>query len=79
MAIRKILRLPGVEHVTGFKKSKIYDLIGQGEFPRPVQLSSQAVGWYEDEIEVWQQKLDRATGGWCPRDRKRRSTSESSA
>jgi prophage regulatory protein len=74
MAVRNILRLPAVEKVSGHKKSQIYVLMAKGEFPRPVKLSEQSVGWFEDEIEAWQNKLDRAIGGWSPRSRKRQST-----
>ena len=76
MAIRTILRLPAVVKATGNKKSQVYSLMASGDFPRPVRISPQCVGWYEDEILEWQQSRPRATGGWCPRDRKRRSTSE---
>jgi prophage regulatory protein len=78
MAARNILRLSAVEKRSGHKKSQIYHLMAKGEFPRPVQISKQSVGWFEDEIEAWQQRLDRAVGGWCPRDRKR-GTSEEAA
>jgi prophage regulatory protein len=71
MAIRKILRLSAVEEATGFKKSQIYNLMAKGQFPRPLRLSEQAVGWPADEVEQWQDSRERATGGWSPRDRKR--------
>jgi prophage regulatory protein len=75
MAIRKILRLPAVKEASGYDStSQIYALMAKGEFPRPVKIGEQAVGWYEDEIEQWQAKRPRATGGWCPRDRKRQSS-----
>jgi prophage regulatory protein len=79
MAVRTILRLPAVEKATGNKKSQIYALMASGDFPRPVKISPQSVGWFEDEIEAWQQARDRATGGWCPRDRKQRSNSSAEA
>jgi prophage regulatory protein len=71
MAVRTILRLPAVKKASGNEKSQIYKMMAEGEFPRPVRISKQSVGWYEDEIEAWQKARDRATGGWCPRDRKR--------
>jgi prophage regulatory protein len=71
-AVRTILRMPQVEQASGLKQSHIYDLIAQGNFPRPVKLSSQAVGWFADEIAQWQAGRERAMGGWSPRDRKRR-------
>jgi prophage regulatory protein len=71
MALRTILRLPAVEKATGTKKSMIYSLMQRGRFPRPVKIGPQAVGWYEDEVSAWQAERPRATGGWCPNDRKR--------
>jgi prophage regulatory protein len=70
-AVRTILRMPQVEAATGLKQSHIYHLISQGQFPRGVKLSSQAVGWFADEVAQWQASRERALGGWCPRDRKR--------
>jgi prophage regulatory protein len=79
MAVRSILRLPAVEDASGHKKSQIYHLMAKGEFPRPVKLSKQSVGWYSDEVEAWQAARQRAVGGWRPGDRKRdRSTPEAS-
>ena len=74
--IRTILRMPQVEAATGLKQSHIYDLISQGRFPRGVKLSSQATGWFADEIAQWQEERPRAMGGWSPRHRKRRQASE---
>jgi prophage regulatory protein len=73
MAVRTMVRLGGVEAKTGLKKSSFYAEMAKGQFPRPVRISTQAVAWFEDEIEAWQKKLDRSKGGWCPRDRKRQS------
>jgi prophage regulatory protein len=76
--IRTILRMPQVEAATGLKQSHIYDLISQGKFPRGVKLSSQATGWFADEIAQWQIERPRAMGGWSPRSHKRhRGESES--
>lgn len=66
MAVRSILRLAGVEAATGLKKSAIYAEMAKGEFPRPVRISRQAVGWFQDEIEQWQAERQRAQGGWRP-------------
>jgi prophage regulatory protein len=71
MAIRNILRLPAVMRATGLSKAQLYNLMSKGEFPRPMQLSAQAVGWPDTEVEEWQTGRPRATGGWSPRDRKR--------
>lgn len=54
--LRRILRLPEVEAVTGKKRSAIYDDIADGRFPAPVPLGPRAVGWLETEITEWQER-----------------------
>jgi prophage regulatory protein len=51
--LRRILRLPEVEAMTGRKRTAIYDAIAVGKFPPPVPLGERAVGWLEDEIADW--------------------------
>jgi prophage regulatory protein len=51
--LRRILRLPEVEAVTGLKRSQIYEDILDGTFPTPVPLGERAVGWIEDEVAAW--------------------------
>ena len=48
-----ILRLPDVIKRTGLSRSSIYQKISDGDFPRPISLSSRAVGWIEFEIDDW--------------------------
>ena len=74
MTIRTILRKPAVKQATGLGNSQIYALVARDEFPRPVRLSAQAVGWYSDEIAEWLEQRPRTTPGVAPRDRKRQST-----
>jgi prophage regulatory protein len=50
---RRILRLPSVELLTGFKRAHIYSLINQGRFPRSVRLGPRAVGWDSLAVEKW--------------------------
>jgi prophage regulatory protein len=54
--LRRIIRLPKVEELTGRKRSAIYEGIAAGSFPAPVPLGPRAVGWLEDEIFDWQQR-----------------------
>ena len=49
----RVLRLPAVETAVGFKKSKLYELIQEGQFPQPVRLSNKSVGWLADEVQAW--------------------------
>jgi prophage regulatory protein len=54
---QQILRRDAVERLTGLKRSSIYAKIASGEFPRPIQLSTKAVGWLESDIAAWQDRL----------------------
>lgn len=49
----RILRLPAVIGITGLSRSSIYSFIGSGDFPPPVRLSQNCVGWIEDEVARW--------------------------
>lgn len=53
--IHTILRRADVERVTGLPRSTIYDRIASGQFPKPIKLSAQSVGWLESEIAEWQE------------------------
>lgn len=50
---RRILRLPEVSRLCGFKRSNIYLLMTQGEFPKAKPIGARAVGWDSLEIEDW--------------------------
>ena len=49
----KLLRRPAVEERVCLSPSRIYSLMKEGKFPRPIRLSHQAVAWRESEIEEW--------------------------
>ena len=48
-----ILRLAQVIERTGLKKTKIYELQSEGEFPMRVKITAHAVGWIEQEVQGW--------------------------
>lgn len=48
-----ILRLPKVLEVTGLSKSTLYRMARDGDFPRPVRIASQLVGWRASLIQKW--------------------------
>ena len=49
----RILRLPIVEDITGWKRSSIYAGMAEGTFPAQIPLGARAVGWDEAEIDAW--------------------------
>ncbi len=60
---KKILRKPEVRQKTGLSDSTIWRLEKAGKFPQRVQLSSNAVGWYEHEIDAWLEQRERQVCG----------------
>jgi prophage regulatory protein len=48
-----ILRLSQVIERTGLKKTKIYELQSEGQFPMRIKITAHAVGWIEHEVQVW--------------------------
>lgn len=52
----RILRRREVEETIGMSTSWIYLAMNRGEFPKPIKLSSRAVGWTQSSIESWLEK-----------------------
>ncbi|WP_081849788.1 helix-turn-helix transcriptional regulator [Marinobacterium lacunae] len=48
-----ILTRKEVEKRTSFSRTSIYRLMDRGEFPRPIRLSANRVGWLESDLEQW--------------------------
>ena len=48
-----LIRRREVERLTALSRSRIYDLMKQGNFPKPVRLGSMSVAWLEIEIREW--------------------------
>lgn len=49
----QILRLPAVCRATGLGRSMVYQLEASRKFPRRVRLAARAVGWIEEEVQLW--------------------------
>lgn len=50
-----LLRLPAVLAQTGLSRSRLYELMDSGDFPRPVKLSpaGRTNVWSDQEISEW--------------------------
>lgn len=52
----RILTVENVhKNVVGVCKVTLYDMISDGEFPPPVQISANRVGFRESDIKIWLQ------------------------
>ena len=49
----RVLRRKEVVSMVGLGTTKIYELISEGRFPKPIKLSVRSVGWLESEIQAW--------------------------
>lgn len=49
----KLIRLPDVIARTGLSRSRVYELMNAGNFPRPVKHSARVNTWPESEIDDW--------------------------
>ena len=61
--LNRIIRRHQLPQFTGLGRSKIAELIEAGNFAKPVTLveGGRAVGFFEDDLIAWQQKLRAAT------------------
>jgi prophage regulatory protein len=52
--LQRFLRRGEVVRITGIPTSTLYELMGRGDFPRPVRISPRCNGWLSTEIADWQ-------------------------
>jgi prophage regulatory protein len=51
--MNQLLRLPQVMARVGLRPTRIYELMGDGSFPKPIRLGERAVAWLESEVDAW--------------------------
>lgn len=49
----KLIRRKKVEEITTLSRSRIYYLMQQGQFPKPISLGKMSVAWVESEVQEW--------------------------
>ncbi len=61
---RIILRSKTVQERTGYSRVQVWRKANDpnDDFPDPVQLGANAIGWFEDEIAEWQATRPRGFG-----------------
>ena len=52
-SMQSLITLKEVESLTTLKRSKIYQMIKEGQFPTQVKISSNRSAWLECEIQKW--------------------------
>lgn len=51
----RLLRLPDVEAATGMKKTTIYSMMKEGEFPKNLRINRRLSVWSESAVLQWVQ------------------------
>ena len=60
MLQERFMRLPDVEGQVGFRRSKIYAMIQEKQFPAPIKLGRTSV-WLQTEVAAWMtERIDAA-------------------
>ena len=54
-ANERFIRLDELISKTGLGRSTIYRMMDNGEFPKPINLTSNKVAWLQSEINNWMQ------------------------
>jgi predicted DNA-binding transcriptional regulator AlpA len=62
----RLLPWPSVRQIAGISRTTAWRLQQTGEFPRPVPISANRVGWWESDLTAWKAKR-RFAGGERPR------------
>ena len=52
-----LLTIEDVMYLTQLSRTKIYDMVKVGEFPRQRRISHRVARWSKVEIEAWLQKV----------------------
>ncbi len=47
------MRLRDVEAKTALRKSKIYQMVKDGDFPPPIALTTKSKAWLGSEVSLW--------------------------
>jgi predicted DNA-binding transcriptional regulator AlpA len=48
---------------TGLRKTTLYELQKEGSFPMRIQVTSNSVGWIEEEVNAWPEVLTTMGSG----------------
>lgn len=57
--MRKIIGKKEVLEASGLSDTTIWRLERKGLFPKRITLADNRVGWFEDEVETWQETRPR--------------------
>lgn len=56
----RVIRINEVAKYVGLHRSTVYRLIDRKEFPAPIRLGPNSVGWLREEVDEWVVTRERA-------------------
>jgi prophage regulatory protein len=60
----EFIPLPEVKKITGLGKTKLYEMISLGEFPKQIPLGVRAARWLKGDVQQWAaERIAAARGG----------------
>ncbi len=59
--VRRTIRASAVVDATGLSRVTLWRKIAKGQFPAPVQLGKNSIGFYEDEVAAWLESRPRVS------------------
>lgn len=54
MQAQIIYRPRDMKALTGLGSTTLWEMVARGDFPRPIRLGKQAVGWTDHDVAEWQ-------------------------
>ncbi len=51
----RALRLKATQEKSGLTRTRIYEMMDEGTFPRPIKIGKRAIAWLEHEVDAWLQ------------------------
>lgn len=51
--MQTVLRLPDVVKRTGVSRTRIYEMMEAGRFPKPIKIGARAIAFIADEVDGW--------------------------
>lgn len=49
----QLIRLTETLAKTGLTRTRLYEAVAAGTFPKPVKITARAVAWPVDEVDAW--------------------------
>jgi prophage regulatory protein len=65
MQLSQIINVGAVCAALGISRPTLYRMIRRGDFPRPIRLAPQRVGWRQEDVQRWIDVRVALTSGAC--------------